>query len=69
MDVVRERLPAADLDDGQQLAIAGLELRIAGDVDLRQREPELVAEVGDYRPRSLAEVAALGVVENDVRYG
>ena len=67
--VVGERLLAADLDDGQQLAIAGLEVGVAADVDLLVREAELLPQLRDDGPRALAEVAAVGVVELDLRYG
>jgi hypothetical protein len=70
VDVVHERALAADLDDREPLPIAGLELRIARDVHLRQLERELVAQPGDDCARPLAEVASLGVVEDDLRrYG
>src|SRR5262249_37334669 len=64
---VDERPLAVDLDDRQQLAVAGLELRVAVDQDLLQLEAELVAEGRHGLPRALAEVAPLCGVENDVR--
>lgn len=70
MDVVRERLLAVDLDDGQQLPVARLQRRVAGDVDLLEGELDLAPELGERRPRAVAEVAALGVIEADERgYG
>ena len=62
---VDERLLAVDLDDRQQLAVPGLELRIAVDQDLVQLEAELVPERGDSLPRALAQVTARGPVEAD----
>ena len=68
--MVDERTLAVDLDDGQPLAIARLELGIAADVDLFELELELRSRRGDRRTRSLTEMAAVGVVENDARgYG
>jgi hypothetical protein len=66
LDVVHERLPAVDLDDGDQLPVAGLELVVAGDVDLAVVELELPAKLRQLRTRTLAEVAALRVKEDDV---
>jgi hypothetical protein len=43
MNVVGEDLFAVDLDDGKPLPIARLELGVAGDVDLLEREAELGA--------------------------
>jgi hypothetical protein len=62
VDVVDERALAADLDDRQPLAIALLELGVAGDVDLAK----LDALADERRTRPLAQVAALGAIENDV---
>jgi hypothetical protein len=58
-----------DLDNGNQLAVARLELGVAVDDDLEELEPELVAELRQLGARQLAEVAALGLVENNVCYG
>jgi hypothetical protein len=66
LHVVRERLPPGDLDDRDQLAVPRLELGIAGDVDLVEREPKLVAKLDERRSRALAQVAAAGVVEDDL---
>ena len=61
-----KRLPAVDLDHRQPLAIGLLEGRIAGDVDLAQLEPELVAEPPHLLERALAEMAPLRVVDDDL---
>ncbi len=65
MDVVGEDPLAVDLDDRQPLPVPGLELRIARDVDLLEREAELGAELLELLARPVAEVAALRVVERD----
>jgi hypothetical protein len=62
---VHERLLAVDLDDGDQLAIARFELRVAVDRDLLQVEAELVPEREHGRTRPLAEVATFRAVEPD----
>ncbi len=67
--VVREDPLAVDLDHGQPLAVARLELRLAGDVDLLQLEALFAAQLGQLRPRALAEMAVGGVVEGDPDYG
>ena len=69
LDEVRERALAVDLHDRKPLAVAGLELGIAADVDLLQLEAELVPRGADDTLRGSAEVAALGVVEDDPGYG
>jgi len=69
VDEVDERPLAVDLDDGQPFAVPGLELRFAADVDLIQREPELVARGANGRERALTEMAARRVVDGDLRYG
>ena len=69
MHVVREDPLAVDLDHGQPLAVAGLELGIAGDVDLLELEVLLAAQLGQLRSRALAEMAVGGVVEGDPDYG
>jgi hypothetical protein len=68
VDVVDERALAADLDHRQPLPVTRLQLRVTADVDLGQREPELVPQPGNLRACPLAQMAALGVVERD-RYG
>jgi hypothetical protein len=52
-----------DLDDGKPFSVGGLELRITRDVDLGVRNPLAV----EHLPSALAEVAALGEVEDDPR--
>jgi hypothetical protein len=69
MDVVDEAAPAVDLHDRDPLAVGGLELGIAVDLDLSQLEAELVACSGDDPPGRLAEVAARRGEENDLGYG
>jgi len=55
VDEVDERALAADLDDGQPLAVPRFQLRIAADVDLVEPIAELRLEDG---PRLRAERAA-----------
>jgi hypothetical protein len=69
LDEVRERALAVDLDDGQPLAVAGFQLRVAADVDLLELELEVGANGLDRAASRGAEVAALGVVEGDAGYG
>jgi hypothetical protein len=69
LDEVRERPLAVDLNDRKPLAIAGLELGVAADVNLLQREPQLVPRRVDNPPRGSAEVAPLGVEKDDAGYG
>jgi hypothetical protein len=63
--VVGEDALAVDLDDGDQLAVGRLELRIAIDRDLLELEAQLVPERPHLCQRSLAEVATHAVVERD----
>jgi hypothetical protein len=68
--VVRERLPAVDLDHRQPFAIAGLQRRVAADVDLEKVELDLLLHPEQDIARTLAQVAVLRVIQNDaVRYG
>jgi hypothetical protein len=69
LDVVGEAAPAVDLDHRQPLAVFRLEGRVAGDVDLAQLEAELALELSDHAAGALTQMAARGVVENDVGYG
>jgi hypothetical protein len=69
LDEVRERALAVDLDDRQPFAVARLQLRVATDVDLLELELDLGANRLDRAACRGAEVAALGVVERDARYG
>jgi hypothetical protein len=68
--VVRERALAVDLDHRQPLAVARFELRVAGNVDLRELEARVRGDGDERLPRPLAEVATGRVVEDDLRrYG
>ena len=67
--MVDEQAAAVELEHRQQLAVAGLEGGIPGDVDLVEREPELLPQSLDRRPRPLAEVAARRRVERDAACG
>ena len=69
LDEVRERPFAVDLHDRKPLAVPRLELRVAADVDLLQLEPEFVPRGVDDPPCGCAEVAPLGVEEDDAGYG
>ena len=69
IDEVRERAAAVDLDDGDELAVARLELGVARDVDLRELELELGPNPLDRLLRPLAEVATAGAVQDELRYG
>jgi hypothetical protein len=60
---VDERPRSVDLDDGNQLAIARLELGIPVDRHLLELEPELVAGSQDGLASALAEMAARRPVE------
>lgn len=62
---VREGALSVDLDDREQLPVAGLELGVAADVDLGQLELELLPELPQRLAGALAEVAIRRVVEND----
>ena len=64
-DEVDEGSLAVDLDDREPFPVAGLEFRIAGDVDLLEGD---AARLED-SPCALAEVAALRVVEDNKRLG
>jgi hypothetical protein len=68
-DVVGRDLDPVELDDGDALAVALLELGDAVDLDLLQLEAEPVRKGQELRPRVLAEVAADGVVQRDRRRG
>jgi hypothetical protein len=69
MHVVGENPFAVDLDHGQPLAVARLELGLAGDVDLLELELLFGSQLGQQRSRTLAEMAVGGVVEGDPGYG
>jgi hypothetical protein len=66
---VRERALAVDLDDGQELPVALLEVGVPGDVDLHELERPLGAHGFEDAPRRHAEVAVRSVEEDDPRYG
>jgi len=66
---VRERLFPVDLDDRDQLPVARFQLGIAVDFDLLELERRLGADVLEDAASSLAEMAALCVVERDPGYG
>ena len=63
--MVDERALAVDLDYREPLAVEPLELVHAGDVDFLERERHLLAHAREDGARSVAERAALGVVERD----
>ena len=64
----RRRPLAVDLDDGQPLAVARLELGVAGDVDLfAARTSSSRCHVDQRLARALAQVTAGRVVEDDLR--
>jgi len=65
VDVVGEDPLAVDLDDGEPFPVALLQLGVARDVDLFEREAELAAELLELLARPVAEMAALRVVEGD----
>jgi hypothetical protein len=65
VDVVGEDPLAVDLDDREPLPVAGLELGIAGDVDLLEREAELGTQLVELCARPVTEMAARRVVERD----
>ena len=69
VDEVHELPLPVDLDDGDQLAVARLELLVAVDRDLLELEAELLLRLDDRRPRAIAEVATLRAVEPDAGYG
>ena len=70
LHVVGEAPPAVDLDHGQPLAVGRLEDRVAADVHLLEGEAELGPQPAQLLERALAQVAALGVVDDDARrYG
>src|SRR6476469_3314453 len=65
VEVVDEGPLAVDLDHRQPFAVSLLELRHAADVHLREFELVLPAHVCERPANTLAEMAAIGVVEND----
>jgi hypothetical protein len=69
IQVVDEGALPVDLDDGKPLAVLRLQIRVAADVDLAQLEVMLAPELCERRPRTLAEVAVVGVVDGDAGSG
>jgi hypothetical protein len=70
VDEVGERALPVDLDDGEVLAVAGLELEVAVDVDQLELEADLGLDLADDLERALAEPAVRRVIERDLRgYG
>jgi hypothetical protein len=67
--VVDESPLTVDLDDRQPLAVAGLELRVAADVDLFELELVLLPKRCERAQRTLTEMTAFGVIQDDLRYG
>ena len=67
--MIREPAPAVDLHDRQPLAVFRLERLVAGDVHFPQVETELLLELGDDAAGPLTQVAARGVIDDDVGYG
>jgi hypothetical protein len=66
VDVVGEDLLALDLDDRDQLPVARLELGVAVDRDLLERELELGVQRANLRECPLAKVAPRAVVDDDL---
>ena len=65
LNVIREAPPTVDLDHRQPLPIGSLEGGIAADVDLLEHESELLPQRAHLAERAVAEVAALGVVDDN----
>ena len=66
---VRERALAIDLDDGQQLAVAGLQSVVALDVDDLEGEPEVGTDGLDDLEGPSAEAAVGSAIDRDSNYG
>ena len=67
VEVVHEGPLAVDLDDRKPLAVPRLELRVAADVDRLELERALRPKLCERAQSTLAEVAVLGVVDDDPR--
>ena len=67
VDVVGEDALAVDLDDGDPLAVARLELGVAVDRDLLELEAELLVQSAHLPHGPLAEVTIRGGVDDDFR--
>jgi hypothetical protein len=65
IDVVDKCPLAVDLHHGQPLTVPAFELGVASDVDLFQLERDLGANALDDPASTLAQMAAVGVVERD----
>jgi hypothetical protein len=68
LNVVRADALAVELDHRDQLAVTPLELRVAVDRDLVDRESQLFAEREELHARALAQMAPLGLVEDDAGF-
>jgi hypothetical protein len=66
VDEVGEGLLAVHEDDGDALAIAALEVGVAGDVDVLELERELSSNLSEHPPGALAQVAIGCVEERDL---
>ena len=66
MNEIRERLLPVDEQDGDPLAVALLEVRVAGDVDLVELEGDVFTDAREHAARVLAKMAAGRAVERDV---
>jgi hypothetical protein len=67
IDVVDESPLPVDLHHGQPLAVSVFELGVATDIDLLELERKLSAGALDDSASTLAQMAALSVVERDSR--
>ena len=67
LDVIGARTLTVDLDDGDQFSVAGLQLRVAVDLDLLEVKAQLGAKLSQLLLGPLAEMAAGRLVENDSR--
>jgi hypothetical protein len=66
MDEVGESLLPVDQDDRNALAITALELLVARDVKLLELERHVRSHLREHASGALAEVAALGMNEDDL---
>jgi len=66
VDEVGEGALSVDLDHGQELPVARLELGSPGDVDELELEAELRMHLLDDLDRTFAEAAVGGVIDGDV---
>jgi hypothetical protein len=65
LHVVCKTASAVDLDHRDPLSVLRFERLVAADVDRPQVERELVLQRVQLRQRAIAQVAALGVVDDD----